>query len=410
MEFYKNFNNFLFEQSGTITAPSLRIRNTPEIKDNNIVGGYKKGDNVEILDQKGNWYKTNKGWVSSKYVTVDKSINKATSKNTILSKLDKINFQKYLISKKHNIGKADGIWGPKTKAGILTEISQNPNFVVDVKNYFKQYVNEESGTKVLTELAASHTKIREKIEKNKEKLDDSWWTNVSTSVKTLWDNTFNDTEKKPTDTKKQANDDTGGFLNAFKKIVNASWLPIHLRALVYFILGKTSPMTENNMNKEELDILYAKLNNEMKNEKTFRMSYPWFKKIAGSEILPTAITQSGITKELNAAKNKTEEQKASMLAPSVVGQWMYLLGAAVANKKENGSIEIIDKYDYNEGLETGFFDLLKDNAKNIAALFKGDSHLYSVIRKLTALRHATGYKGFPVKIKMQSQNGNNNVA
>lgn len=53
--------------TGTISASELNIR-----KENNtdadVVGKYKKGDKVEILEVKDGWGRTDKGWISMKYV------------------------------------------------------------------------------------------------------------------------------------------------------------------------------------------------------------------------------------------------------------------------------------------------------------------------------------------------------
>ena len=55
---------------GTVTADSLNIRKEPKA-DSDSVGKYKKGDKVEILEVKGEWGKTNKGWINLKYVKMD---------------------------------------------------------------------------------------------------------------------------------------------------------------------------------------------------------------------------------------------------------------------------------------------------------------------------------------------------
>ncbi len=55
---------------GTVTADSLNIRKSPA-KDAEVVGSYKKGDKVEILEVKNGWGKTNKGWVSMDYIKMD---------------------------------------------------------------------------------------------------------------------------------------------------------------------------------------------------------------------------------------------------------------------------------------------------------------------------------------------------
>jgi hypothetical protein len=51
------------------TLNSLNIRKTPFIKDNNIVSIYNKNQKIDIIAETDNgWYKTDKGYVSKKYI------------------------------------------------------------------------------------------------------------------------------------------------------------------------------------------------------------------------------------------------------------------------------------------------------------------------------------------------------
>lgn len=62
------------EVTGTITASTLNIRETPEAN-GRVLGIYSKGQKVTILEQKTVdgvvWGRTNKGWISMKYVELD---------------------------------------------------------------------------------------------------------------------------------------------------------------------------------------------------------------------------------------------------------------------------------------------------------------------------------------------------
>lgn len=51
---------------GSITADVLNIRKTPV--DGTVVGTYKNGEIVKLYEDKNGWYKTDKGWISGKYV------------------------------------------------------------------------------------------------------------------------------------------------------------------------------------------------------------------------------------------------------------------------------------------------------------------------------------------------------
>ena len=62
------------EVTGTITASTLNIRETPEAN-GRVLGIYSKGQKVTILERKTvngvEWGRTNKGWISMKYVELD---------------------------------------------------------------------------------------------------------------------------------------------------------------------------------------------------------------------------------------------------------------------------------------------------------------------------------------------------
>ena len=62
------------ERNGVITAKSLNIRETPDAN-GKVVGVYGKGAKVVILEQKvvdgTTWGRTNKGWISMKYVELE---------------------------------------------------------------------------------------------------------------------------------------------------------------------------------------------------------------------------------------------------------------------------------------------------------------------------------------------------
>ena len=58
--------------TGTITASELNIRKSNST-DAKSVGKYKKGDKVTILETKDGWGRTDKGWISLKYVKLDET-------------------------------------------------------------------------------------------------------------------------------------------------------------------------------------------------------------------------------------------------------------------------------------------------------------------------------------------------
>lgn len=57
------------KKKARVLATALNIRQQPSTSAK-ILGQYKKGDIVEVLEEKQGWYRTNKGWISSTYVTL----------------------------------------------------------------------------------------------------------------------------------------------------------------------------------------------------------------------------------------------------------------------------------------------------------------------------------------------------
>ena len=80
-----NNNNTTTNTTGNavINATTLNIRDSADIN-GKVVGGYKKGDKVTILETKNGWGRTNKGWISMTYVTLNGTVanNNTTSNNT----------------------------------------------------------------------------------------------------------------------------------------------------------------------------------------------------------------------------------------------------------------------------------------------------------------------------------------
>lgn len=60
---------------GSCRADVLNVRSSPEIKDGNVIGKFKKGDPVNIGFRRGNWwnifYGDHGGWVSADYIAVE---------------------------------------------------------------------------------------------------------------------------------------------------------------------------------------------------------------------------------------------------------------------------------------------------------------------------------------------------
>jgi nucleoid DNA-binding protein len=66
--------------TGTITT-GLNIRKEADA-DSASVGSYKKGDKVTILERSGDWGRTNKGWINTKYVDFTNTVTADSSSSS----------------------------------------------------------------------------------------------------------------------------------------------------------------------------------------------------------------------------------------------------------------------------------------------------------------------------------------
>ena len=193
-----------------------------------------------------------------------------------------------------------------------------------------------------------------------------------------------------------------------KEIKSGSWvkrfikgsmknLPLHIRSVIYYILGRESEMNEDELTSEEKKFLYSVAD---KYGIEGGLKYNLWRQM-GAKGLPTAITKSGIASETSKLNQSTKEQL-SGLFPNLSGQFMYTLGEVDPSNvnKEGNTIEIKDNYDMNSFSTDK--DTLLDSIKEVFDLWKGDdASLYSVIRATVRLRELGGYKGFPVNFKVK---------
>jgi hypothetical protein len=194
----------------------------------------------------------------------------------------------------------------------------------------------------------------------------------------------NGREKKITDIKKVLND-----LGPSKKSI----LPLHLRAVWDYMVGRTEPFTSADLTKEEQKYLKQVVLSNPKKGLNYGI---WKSNGAGN--LPTAMsTGSASEKE----RLKKSGGSGSLLRPELGGQYMYFLGdVAPSNVKtspDKKTVVVNDNYDMNN-TKLPKDEILKDFAEQVGRFALGDATLYSVIRRTAGLRELTGYKGYPVNL------------
>jgi peptidoglycan hydrolase-like protein with peptidoglycan-binding domain len=172
-----------------------------------------------------------------------------------------------------------------------------------------------------------------------------------------------------------------------------SSLPLHIRALMDYLAGRTTPMTAADLTKEEQEYLK---NVAIKNAKTGLKYNTW--KGIGAGNLPTAMTSTGSEKETE--KFKTSAQ-GSLLNPGLAGVFMYTLGEvdppAIKVAPDKKSVTVRDIYDFNSvGLPKD--KVMQNFSDAFSNFFKGKGTFYSIVRNAVAFKELSGYPGYPVNI------------
>ena len=182
------------------------------------------------------------------------------------------------------------------------------------------------------------------------------------------------------------------FLRQFPPAKKSN-MPLHVRALMDYLGGRTEPFTSKDLTREEQQFLK---NVAIQNAKTGLKYNTW--KSIGAGNLPTAMTSAGSEKENEKFKNT---EQGSLTKPGLAGEFMYTLGEvdppAIKVAPDKKSVTVRDNYDFNsvnlpkEQIMQNFSDALKN-------YFTGKGTFYSIVRNAVAFKEMSGYPGYPVNI------------
>jgi hypothetical protein len=184
-----------------------------------------------------------------------------------------------------------------------------------------------------------------------------------------------------------------------KKVLNGlgpakkSSLPLHLRAVWDYMVGRTEPFTSADLTREEQKYLKQIVLANPKKGLNYKI---W--KANGAENLPTAMGSGSSAED---ERLKQSGGSGNLLTPELGGQYMYFLGdvdpSNVKISPNKKTVVVNDNYDMNN-TKLPKDEILKDFAKQVGRFALGDATLYSVIRRTVGLRELTGYKGYPVNL------------
>jgi hypothetical protein len=172
-----------------------------------------------------------------------------------------------------------------------------------------------------------------------------------------------------------------------------STLPLHIRAVWDYLMGRTEPFTSADLTREEQKYVKQVAMNNPNKGFTYGI---W--KASGASNLPTAMTtgSSSEKKRLNQSGGS-----GSLINSPLAGQFMYFLGeVSPSNVKispDKKKVTVKDNYDMNNS-KIPKDKMIKDFAKQVGKFALGDATLYSVIRQTVGLKELAGYKGYPVNL------------
>ena len=183
-------------------------------------------------------------------------------------------------------------------------------------------------------------------------------------------------------------DEENLFVTALNKIISSHKfaLPIHVRAYIHHLLGRTSPFTENDMTSEEKDFL---------------------KKAALSAVGRGFDYQfwDGYRNPQDSNWHAADGDMVGLINMHMADQFNNFLGEVgspnVRVSPDKNKVRVIDNYDFNvkrDNLSLKF--ITKNFFWHFKSFIKDPTELYGLIRNMANMREAGGYNGYPVNINL----------
>jgi hypothetical protein len=270
---------------------------------------------------------------------------------------------------------------------VVSNYDSKYDYKKEGNNYYYKVKGEDNwvlskgdaSTSIKNKVFKDNSKIKPSTKKYKFKLDPEVYTVAKDNTRV-----GNGREMKIPDIKKILNN-----VGPSKK----SSLPLHIRAVWDYLMGRTEPFTSADLTKEEQKFVkQVALNNPNKG-----FNYNLWKS-NGASNLPTAMS-TGSTSEKERLKQSGGGD--SLVNSPLAGQFMYFLGeVSPSNVKispDKKKVTVYDNYDMNNS-KIPKDKMIKDFAKQVGKFALGDATLYSVIRQTVGLKELAGYKGYPVNL------------
>ena len=182
-------------------------------------------------------------------------------------------------------------------------------------------------------------------------------------------------------------DEENLFITALNKIISSHGfaLPIHVRAYMHHLLGRTTPFTEKDMTTEEREFLKKSALSVGKDG----FNYTFWLSFRNPQERPN-LSNSGPVELINMP---------------TYWQFSNFLGRVpLSNIKispDKNKVTVIDNYDMNLKDNNNAYEYVKSNFEhNFKNFIKNPTKLYPIIRSIANMREVNGYNGYPVIINL----------
>lgn len=184
-------------------------------------------------------------------------------------------------------------------------------------------------------------------------------------------------------------DEENLFIRSLNQIVslNKDVVPIHVRAYIYHLLGRTTPFTEKDMTSEERDFLKKAALTAVEIEWNFDYSF-WTK----------------IRDPQDPDWYAANRDVVGLVTMRMADQFRNFLGrvnlANIRVSPDKNKVRVIDNYDFNVKRDNLYNQVTEDLWHYFKSFIANPTRLYGLIRNLANMREIGGYNGYPVDINV----------
>jgi len=187
-------------------------------------------------------------------------------------------------------------------------------------------------------------------------------------------------------------DEENLFTTALNKVISSHKfaLPIHVRAYMYHLLGRTTPFTEKDMTTEEMEFLKKAALTAVEIERRSGFDYSFW---------------NGYRNPQDSIWYASDGSTVGLINMHMADQFSNFLGQVglpnIRVSPDKNKVTIIDNYDFNNKRDN-LYELMtfKRFLWYFKEFIKNPTELYGFIREISNMREMNGYNGYPVNINL----------